>query len=138
MRTNFRTTLQFTNQTGTLSSPGDLDLQVHFDLIEMEDVDGQFPRRRFGYGNLRFQDRLESSVVSMFLSKSRLILKGGGIQADVRFYSLNSFSITSSIKVIRTSDEGAAAKSHKPASGSMRHSTADKHPHPEAIQTSPQ
>jgi hypothetical protein len=97
MRKDFNTTLQIINATGTLSSPDGLKLDILFDLIEMEDIDGDTTGRKFSYGNLRFRDRLESSIVALFLSKTRLTLAGGGIEADVRLYSLNSFTVTGAI-----------------------------------------
>ncbi len=99
MRKDFNTTLQIINEVGTLSSPDGLKLDILFDLIEMEDMAEDAPGRRFSYGNLRFRDRLESSIVALFLSKSHLTLAGGGIRAEVRLYSLNSFTVTGAIVV---------------------------------------
>jgi hypothetical protein len=113
MRTDFNTTLQIIDEAGTLSGPDGLRLSVLFDLIEMEDIDSTTHGRKFSYGNLRFRDRLESSVVSLFLSKSRLTLTGGGIQAQVRLYSLSSFTVTGAILECRVDGKRPVDKSQE-------------------------
>lgn len=117
MRKDFSTTLQIINEPGTLSSQDGLKLDIFFDLIEMEDIAGDTVGRKFSYGNLRFRDRLESSIVDLFLSKSRLTLAGGGIEAGVRLYSLNSFTVTGEIvecelvgKVVASDGPGSGTK----------------------------
>jgi hypothetical protein len=108
MTNEIRTTLQFINQPGTLSSPSGVNVQVHFDFIEMQDVIDGVPGRKFSYGNLRFRDSLAPSVVPLFLSRSRLVLTGGGHQFPVLLYSLNSFTLTGPVREIRVINEPVA------------------------------
>lgn len=124
MRKDFITTLQIINEAGALSGHGGLKLDVYFDLIEMEDIVDGAPCRKFSYGNLRFRDRLESSVVSLFLSKSRLMLTGGGIQTEVRLYSLNSFTVVGAIRKSPDGDDHPGAMSQAPSSSWFENSLA--------------
>ena len=111
MRKDFNTTLQIINEAGTLSSTDGVKLDILFDLIEMEDIVDGAPGRRFSYGNLRFKDQLESPVVPLFLSKSPLTLSGGGIEAEVRLYSRNSFTVTGPILECHVDGKRSVAKS---------------------------
>lgn len=104
-----RTNLQIMNQAGTITCPGSFKLDVNFNLIELQDFKDGVPGRKYSYGNLRFRDHLESSVVLVFLSKTRLILTGGGIQAPVSLYGLNSFTVVGAIRKIHAPHEVAAA-----------------------------
>jgi hypothetical protein len=108
-RIETRTTLQIINQEGTISWPGGGGISVYFNLIEMQDFHNGVSGRKYSYGNLRFRDHLESSVVLLFLSRTRLILTGGGIQTAVCLYGLNSFTVMGAIRQIHTARENVAA-----------------------------
>ena len=95
--TETRTTLQIIDAEGTISWPGGL-LDVTFNLIELQDLINDVPGRTYSYGNLRFRDRLESSVVMLFLSRSRLVLTGGGIETSICMYGINSFTVMGAIE----------------------------------------
>jgi hypothetical protein len=102
------TTLQILNEEGSISWPGGSRLSVRFNLIEMQDYTNGVPGRKYSYGNLQFRDHLESSVVLVFLSRTRLVLTGGGIQTPVSLYGLNSFTVTGPILKIEGNKEIAA------------------------------
>ncbi|MFZ0743336.1 MAG: hypothetical protein WAM85_02975 [Terracidiphilus sp.] len=104
-----QTTLQIINEPGTISCPGSFKLDVYFNLIEMQDFHDGVPGRKYSYGNLRFRDQLESSVVLLFLSKTRLVLTGGGIQTAVCLYGLNSFTVMGAIRKIQEGTQVVAA-----------------------------
>ncbi len=93
-----RTNRQIFDIQGTITSPDGLTVAVRFDLIELEDViDGQ-PGPKFSYGVLHFQQPLEPEIESRLLSATRLSLDGGGIQANLCLYKLNSFTLADTIK----------------------------------------
>ncbi len=103
-----RTTLQILNEEGSISWPGGSKLSVRFNLIEMQDFTNGIPGRKYSYGNLQFRDHLESSVVLVFLSRTRLVLTGGGIQTAICLYGLNSFTVAGAIRPIGESEQAAA------------------------------
>ncbi len=96
-RAETRTTLEIINAAGTISWAGGSSIDVTFNLIELQDYSGGVPGRKYSYGNLRFRDRLESSVVMLFLSRTRLVLTGGGIETVVCLYGINSFTVMGAI-----------------------------------------
>jgi hypothetical protein len=96
-RTETRTNLQIINEAGTISWPGGSSIDVTFNLIELQDFTDGVPGRKYSYGNLSFRDRLESSIVLLFLSRTRLVLTGGGIQTAVCLYGINSFTVMGAI-----------------------------------------
>ena len=96
--TETRTTLQIIDAAGTISWPGGSHLDITFSLIELQDFTDEVPGRTYSYGNLRFRDRLESSVVKLFLSRARLTLTGGGIETAICLYGLKSFTIMGAIQ----------------------------------------
>lgn len=114
-RTETRTTLQIIDAAGTISWPGG-SLNITFNLIELQDFTDGLPGRKYSYGNLRFQDRLESSVVMLFLSRSRLTLTGGGIETAVCLYGLNSFTVMGKIQnaIQDAAPQRHTAHSHAP------------------------
>lgn len=108
-RSETRTTLQIINEAGTISWPGGGGIAVYFNLIEMQDFHNGVAGRKYSYGNLRFRDHLESSVVLLFLSRTKLTLTGGGIHAGVCLYGLNSFTVMGAIRRTHSASEGVAA-----------------------------
>ncbi|HLY43288.1 MAG TPA: hypothetical protein VKR52_18900 [Terracidiphilus sp.] len=99
-----KTTLQILDQPGILSWPGGGKIAVYFNLIELQDVENGTPGRRYSYGTLRFRDHVESSIVLLFLSRTRLTIVGGGIETAVSLYGLNSFTVTGPIVPIRAAE----------------------------------
>jgi hypothetical protein len=107
--TETRTTLQIIDAVGTVSWPGG-SLEVTFSLVELQDSLNGVPGRTYSYGNLRFRDRLESSVVMLFLSRTRLVLTGGGIETAICLYGINSFTVMGAIE--ETADPKQPVLSH--------------------------
>lgn len=104
-----RTNRQVFDIQGTITSADGLTVPVRFDLIELEDlIDGQ-PGSKFSYGVLRFQDPLEPNVESRLLSATRPVLTGGGIQAALCLYKLDSFTLIDTVKDFAAQPERAAA-----------------------------
>jgi len=104
-----QTTLQIINEAGTISWPGGGRISIYFNLIEIQDFHDGVPGRKYSYGNLRFRDHLESSVVLLFLSRTKLTLTGGGIETAVCLYGLNSFTVMGEIRTIHSASEWVAA-----------------------------
>ena len=104
-----KTTLQIINEAGTISWPGGGSISIYFNLIEIQDFNSGVPGRKYSYGNLRFRDHLESSVVLLFLSRTKLTLAGGGIETAVCLYGLNSFTVMGPIRRTHSASEGFAA-----------------------------
>lgn len=117
--TETRTTLQIIDAAGTISWPGG-SLNITFNLIELQDFTDGAPGRKYSYGNLRFRDRLESSVVMLFLSRTRLTLTGGGIETGVCLYGLNSFTVMGAIQ------ESAVLKEAPHSQASHNHTVQDQ------------
>jgi hypothetical protein len=90
--TETRTNHQLIDAAGTISWPGG-SLDVTFNLIELQDSINGVPGRTYSYGNLRFSDRLESSAALLFLSSTRLVLTGGGVETSICLYGINSFTV---------------------------------------------
>jgi hypothetical protein len=104
-----RTNRQVFDIQGTITSADGLTVAVRFDLIELEDlIDGR-PGPRFSYGVLRFQGPLEPSARQRLLSATRLTLDGGGIQAALCLYRLNSFTLTETVNDFTVQPHRAAA-----------------------------
>jgi hypothetical protein len=93
-----RTNRQIFDITGTITGPNGLKVEVSFDLIELEDLIDGIPGRKYSYGVLRFQEPLEPSIEPRLLSTTRLVLTGGGIQATLCLYKLNSFTVVDTIR----------------------------------------
>jgi hypothetical protein len=89
---------EFVNQTGTLSVSGAFKFDVVFDLLELPDPTDGVAGKRHTYGRLTFREELETSLVSMLLTASRLTLKGGGIEVSIFLHGRNSFGVVGPIK----------------------------------------
>ena len=107
MNNETRVTMRLANEAGTVSNSEGLNLQVSFDLIELQVLVGGVADRIYCYGCLRFRNRLEPSIMSLLRSQSRLTLTGDGIQTDLCLHGLNSFSVMGTIREMR---EGGEAK----------------------------
>ena len=93
-----RTNRHILDISGTITGPNGLRVEVSFDLIELEDLNDGKPGHKCSYGVLRFQKPLEPSVEPRLLSTTPLILTGGGIQATLCLYKLNSFTVVDSVR----------------------------------------
>ena len=109
MNTVIRTNIQILDIAGTITGPADLKVDVRFDLMEFEDLNDGIPSSKHSYGILRFQEPLEPSMKGRLLSTGRLILTGGGIQASLCLYRLNSFTLTDTIREFSAHRDGLAA-----------------------------
>lgn len=109
MKTVTRTNRQIFDIAGTITGPNGLNVEVSFDLIELQDLIDGIPGHKYIYGVLRFQKPLEPSVEPRLLSTTRLILTGGGIQATLCLYKLNSFTVVDSIREFPAAAERVAA-----------------------------
>lgn len=104
-----RTNRQIFDIQGTITCPDGLTVAVRFDLIELEDlIDGR-PGPKFSYGVLRFPDPLEPTIGERLLSATRLFLDGGGIQAALCLYKLNSFTLIDTVNDFTVQPHLAAA-----------------------------
>jgi hypothetical protein len=104
-----RTNRQVFDIQGTITSADGLTVAVRFDLIELEDVIDGLPGPKFSYGVLRFPNPLEPTVGKRLLSATRLILSGGGVQAALCLYKLNSFTLIDTVKDFTAQPHLAAA-----------------------------
>jgi hypothetical protein len=93
-----RTKQQVFDIPGTITGPDGIRVDVRFDLLEVEDLVDGIPASRFSYGILRYLQPLETSVKSSLLSATRLTLTGGGIQATLCLYKLNTFTLADIIR----------------------------------------
>jgi hypothetical protein len=109
MRKETRTNRQIFDIQGTITGSDGLTIDVRFDLIELEDLIDGIPGLKYSYGVLRFQNPLELSIKSRLLLSIRPILTGGGIQAALCLYKLNSFTLVDTIKEFSTYANRAAA-----------------------------
>ena len=96
MQKETRTNRQIMDITGTISGPGGLKVEVSFDLIELQDLVDGIPGQKYSYGVLRFQEPLEPQVAQRLLSATRKVLTGGGIQATLCLYKLDTFTVLES------------------------------------------
>lgn len=97
MQTQTRTNRQVFDIPGTITSPDGFEVEVHFDLIEFEELIDGFPGPKSSYGVLRFADPLDPSIEPRLLSATHLVLTGGGMQTGLCLYRLNSFTLTESL-----------------------------------------
>lgn len=102
-----RTNQQVFDIPGTITGPDGFRVSVHFDLIEMEDLVDGIPCSRFSYGVLRFLQPLESSMKSRLLSATPLTITGGGIQATLCLYKLNTFTLAGTIREFPVASKSA-------------------------------
>jgi hypothetical protein len=109
MRMETRTNRQVFGIQGIITGPNGLRVAVRFDLIEFEDLIDGLPGPKFSYGVLHFQEPLEPSIESRLLSATHLSLAGGGIQAALCLYKLNSFTLIETIKNFAVQPHLAAA-----------------------------
>lgn len=90
------------NEEGILMDSSGSTISVQFDLTETQDFVDGFPDLKFAFGNLRFTEQARLLVSLLVLSGNRLVLEGGGIQAEVALNSLNTFTVTSDITEVGT------------------------------------
>jgi len=93
-----RTNRQVLDVRGTITSSDGLRIDVRFDLIEMEDLIDGMPASRFSYGILRYIEPLEPAMKPRLLTAAGLTLTGGGIQAALCLYKLNTFTLADTIR----------------------------------------
>ena len=113
MNNDIRLTKEIIDEAGSISGPCGLKVEVRFDLIELQDFIDGVAGRKHSYGHLRFRDQLEPSIVLLLLSKSRLILTGGGIQAALCLYRLNSITVAGPIDEISSGDNEVASRGNR-------------------------
>ena len=92
-----RTNKQVFDLMGTITSADGLRIDVRFDLLEIEDLIDGIPASRFSYGVLRYPEALEPAAKSRLLFASLLTLTGGGIEAALCLYKLNTFTLVDTI-----------------------------------------
>jgi hypothetical protein len=92
-----RTNKQIIDIEGTITSTDGLHIDVRFDLVEMEDLINGILASRFSYGVLRYPEPLEPAMKSRLLFASHLTLTGGGIEAALCLYKLNTFTLVDTI-----------------------------------------
>ena len=97
MEKETRTNRQIVDIAGIISDPGGLRVEVSFDLIELQDLIDGIPGQKYSYGVLRYREPLELKVAQHLLSTSRKVLTGGGIQATLCLYKLDTFTILDSL-----------------------------------------
>jgi hypothetical protein len=100
MHKETRINRQAFDTSGTLSGPNGLEVDVRFDLMELEDLIDGNPGPKFSYGILRFPEPLSAALERILLSASRLILTGDGIQFNLCLYQLTSFTVLSASRSI--------------------------------------
>ena len=98
MDTVTRTNKQVFDIQGTISSSDGLSIDVRFDLLEVEDLIDGIPASRFSYGVLRYLEPLEPEMKPRLLSAADLTLTGGGFQAALCLYKLNTFTLTDTMR----------------------------------------
>ena len=100
---------------GTLSIPNGIQIQVHFGLIELEDLIDGFPGPKFSYGVLRFHEPLELALESLLLAATRLTITGGGLQFNLSLYGLRSFTVLNPIQRLNPASNAAPIKVQRTA-----------------------
>jgi hypothetical protein len=90
-----------TNKPGILSDRLRTKVKVHFDLVETQDIVDGVPDLEFSFGNLRFGDDATPGITSLALSRTPLVLAGGGIQTTILLSGANSFTVMGVIKEIQ-------------------------------------
>lgn len=119
MRKETRATREILNESGAISIPGgsipggsipgELTVEVHFDLVELQDFIDGTADRKYSYGRLRFREQLAPEIVSLFLSSSHVVLTGGGFEIPLCLYHMNSFTVFGAIRDVRTNSRRIAA-----------------------------
>ena len=109
MRREMRTTRVILNKPGTLTDRVRTNVKVLFDLVETQDIVDGVPDLEFAYGNLRFEDELNSHVLVLTHSRKPVVLEGGGIQTTILLLGPHAFTVMSVVKEIHVCDEDIAA-----------------------------
>jgi hypothetical protein len=109
MRRKMRTNRQIVNAEGTISDRVRINIKVHFDLVETQDIVDGVPDLEFSFGNLRFGETAESQISSLARSRKPVILAGGGIQTTILLSGPTSFTVMSVIKEIHINKIDLAA-----------------------------
>lgn len=97
------------NKPGTLSDRLRTKFKVHFDLVETQDIVDGVPDLEFSYGTLRFGPKATPGVKSLALSRTPVILAGGGIQTTILLSGPHAFTVMGVVKEIRIYKANAAA-----------------------------
>ena len=109
MRRKMKTIRKIVNAAGTISDCVSLNIKVHFDLVETQDMVDGVPDLEFSFGNLRFGKAAESQISSLAQSRTPVILAGGGIQTTILLSGPTSFTVMSVIKEIQINKIDLAA-----------------------------
>ncbi len=109
MRRKMLTKRVITNKPGTLSDRLRTRVKVHFDLIETQDIVDGVPDLEFSFGNIRFGDEETPSISSLALSRTPLVLAGGGIQTTILLSGANTSVVMGVIKEIHVYKADIAA-----------------------------
>ena len=109
MRRKMKTIRKIVNAEGTISDRVRLNIKVHFDLVETQDIVDGVPDLEFSFGNLRFGEAARPQISSFARSRTPLILAGGGIQTTILLSGPTSFTVMSVIKEIHINKIDIAA-----------------------------
>jgi hypothetical protein len=109
MRREMKTVRHIVNQAGTISDRVRVKFKVHFDLVETQDLVDGVPDLVFSFGNLRFEEEMQPHISSLAVSRTPLILAGGGIQTTILLSGPNAFTVMSVVKEIRLNEADNAA-----------------------------
>ena len=73
MRRKMKTTRQIVNAADTISDRVRLNIKIHFDLVETQDLVDGVPDLEFSFGNLRFGEAAKSQISPLARSRTPLI-----------------------------------------------------------------
>jgi hypothetical protein len=109
MRKKMRVVREVVREPDATANRVFLNVKVHFDLGEPQDIFDAAPDLEFRLGNLRSSGRGEFQVPSSAHFLSPAVFEGGGIQTTILLKGPNAFTVMSAIKEVHVRKVDMAA-----------------------------
>jgi hypothetical protein len=100
MRKKTRSIRKRADESARLSNRVRLNVNVHFDLGEPQNLVDGIPDLKFRVGSLRSQGKAASRISPPSRSRTALTVAGGGIQTSLRLSGPSAFTFMSVVKEI--------------------------------------
>jgi hypothetical protein len=109
MRKKMRSIRNVVNESGTISNRVRLNVKVHLDFGDPQNIVDGVPDLTFSVGDLRLEAKGNPRISSPSLSRTPTILAGGSIQTTMRLTGPSAFTLISAVKEIHISKPDVVA-----------------------------
>jgi len=109
MRKKMRSIRNVVNESGAISDRFRLNVKVHLDLGEPQNIVDGVPDLKFTIDDLRLENKGRSRVSPPSRSGTSMIFSGGGVQTSMCLSGSSAFTLISVVKEVHIGNADVAA-----------------------------